>query len=111
MSRSRASQTTTGLRPVVSDSRRSPKSTMDLIQEYLERAKEIIGERTPGEEKYDREVVRWLAKGKDISKAIAKASEKYPAEALTVDESTRADVRAHYEYVAEYERIIQKMNR
>lgn len=59
------------------------KSTpMDFMDDYLQRAKEIIGDRTPGEERYDREVVRWLRKGKDIKKAIAKANEKFPTEAL-----------------------------
>ena len=83
---------------------------MDIVRDYLERANEIIGERTPAEEKYDREVVRWLGKGKDIRKAIAKANEKYPAEALSVDESMYEDLRARYEYIAEHERILQRLN-
>ncbi len=57
---------------------------MDILKRYLERANEIIGERTPGEQKYDREVVRWLRRGKS-TKAIAKANEKYPTEALQVN--------------------------
>lgn len=32
-----------------------------------ERANEIIGERTPDEEKYDREVIRWMRGGKSQS--------------------------------------------
>jgi S-adenosylmethionine:diacylglycerol 3-amino-3-carboxypropyl transferase len=84
---------------------------MDFAEDYIERAKEIIGERTPGEEKYDREVVRWLTKGKDIRKAIAKANEKFPAEALSVDESMYDDLRSRYDYIAEHERILQRLKR
>jgi hypothetical protein len=55
---------------------------VDILKQYLERANEIIGERTPAEGKYDREVSRWIRRGKSIRKAIAKANEKYPTEAL-----------------------------
>jgi hypothetical protein len=58
---------------------------VDILKQYTERAKEIIGERTPDEEKYDREVIRWIRRGKSIGKAIAKASEKYPTEALQIE--------------------------
>ncbi|MGI9069244.1 MAG: hypothetical protein ACR2HX_22935 [Pyrinomonadaceae bacterium] len=51
---------------------------MDILKQYLERANEIIGERTPAEQKYDHEVVRWLRRGKSINKAIAKANEEVP---------------------------------
>ncbi|MCP4656155.1 MAG: hypothetical protein GY856_12145 [bacterium] len=82
-----------------------------MLNHYLERSSEIIGERTPQEEKYDREVVRWLRKGKPIKKAIAKANEKFPSEALQVDNSSLGDVQAHYEYLAEHEAMMQKLNR
>ncbi len=84
---------------------------MDILDSYLSRAEEIIGERTPDEQRYDKEVVRWLRKGKPITKAIAKANEKYPSEALTVTDDNVADVQAHYEYLAEHLSIIQKLNR
>jgi hypothetical protein len=83
---------------------------MDPLKQYLTRANEIIGERTPDEEKYDREVIRWMRRGKTISKAIAKANEKYPAEALQVDNDNLADVQAHYEYLADHEAITEKLN-
>jgi len=38
-----------------------------------------------------------MRKGKSISKAIAKANDKYPTEALQVDNDNLADVQAHYE--------------
>lgn len=83
---------------------------MDILEQYTERANEIIGERTPDEEKYDREVIRWMRRGKSITKAIAKANEKYPVEALQVNDDTLADVQAHYEYLAEHEAIMEKLD-
>lgn len=83
---------------------------MDILKQYIERANEIIGERTPSEEKYDREVIRWIRKGKSISKAIAKANEKYPTEGLQVDQDNLADVQAHYEYLADHDAITEKLD-
>ena len=82
---------------------------MDILKQYTERANEIIGERTPDEQKYDREVIRWIRRGKSITKAIAKANEKYPAEALQVNDDTVADVQAHYEYLADHEALSEKL--
>jgi len=83
---------------------------LDLLKQHLELAAEVIGERTPDEEKYDREVIRWMRRGKTISKAIAKANEKYPTEALQVDNDNVADVQAHYEYLADHEAITEKLD-
>lgn len=55
---------------------------MNVLKQYIDQAEEIVGYRTPDEEKYDREVIRWLRRGKNINKAIAKANQKYPKEAL-----------------------------
>jgi len=82
---------------------------VDILKQYTERANEIIGERTPDEQKYDREVIRWIRRGKSITKAIAKANEKYPAEALQVNDDTVADVQAHYEYLADHEALSEKL--
>jgi hypothetical protein len=84
---------------------------MDVLKQYLERAAEIIGERTPDEERYDREVVRWLERGKPIKKALAKANEKYPKEALQVDDTMLGDLQARYEYLVEHERIMRQLKR
>ena len=84
---------------------------MDIVKQYLERAAEIIGDRTPDEEKYDREVLRWLEKGKAIKKAITKANEKFPAEALGIDDSLLPDLQARYEYLLEHERIMRRFKR
>lgn len=83
---------------------------MDIIEQYLLRSEEIIGNRTQEEKRYDKEVIRWLRKGKNIRKAITKANKKYPKEALQVDESNINDVAAHYEYILEHEDIIQKIS-
>ncbi len=55
---------------------------MDFLEQYLNRANEIIGDRTKDEERYDKEVLRWLRKGKGIKKAINKANQNYPGSAL-----------------------------
>ena len=83
---------------------------MDILKQYTERASEIIGERTPDEGKYDREVIRWMRRGKSIRKAIAKANEKYPTEALQINNDNLADVQAHYEYLAEHDGIMEKLD-
>lgn len=85
--------------------------TVDTLREYLQRAANIIGERTAEEERYDREVLRWLEKGKPIKKALSKANEKYPNEALRVEETELGDVQAHYEYLLNHERVLRKLNR
>ena len=82
---------------------------MDILKQYTERASEIIGERTPNEEKYDREVIRWIRRGKNIRKAIAKANEKYPTESLQINNDNFSDVQAHYEYLAEHDAIMEKL--
>jgi len=89
---------------------RSGRNSMDILKQYTDRANEIIGERTPEEEKYDREVIRWMRRGKSITKAIAKANEKYPTEALQVDNDNLPDVQAHYEYLADHEAINEKLD-
>ena len=84
---------------------------MDFLKQYLSRSEDIIGERSPAEQKYDKEVVRWLRKGKPIKKAIAKANQKVPSEALTLTDENLTDVEAHYDYLAEHESIMQKLKR
>jgi len=84
-------------------------NSVDILKQYLSRVDEIIGERTSEEQKYDHEVVRWVRRGKGISKAIAKANEKYPKEALKVNDDNLADVEAHYKYLAEHEAIMERL--
>jgi predicted nucleotidyltransferase len=84
---------------------------MNLIDQYLRRSQEIIGDRTESEEQYDNEVVKWLKEGLTIRKAIDKANERHPGEALQLDETNVADVAAHYEYLMQHMEILQKMSR
>ena len=56
------------------------------------------------------EVVRWVRRGKSISKAIGKANQKYPTEALQVNNDNLADVQAHYEYLAAHDAIMEKLD-
>ena len=83
---------------------------MDILEQYLQRSQGIIGNRTKDEERYDKEVLRWLRKGKSIRKAINKANKKYPKEALSVDESNLNDVASHYDYLLEHENIIREIS-
>ena len=82
---------------------------VNLINEYIIRSAEIIGERTRAEEKYDQEIVRWIEKGKSIRKAIDRANIKYPKEALRVDDSMLPDLQSRYEYMLEHEKIMRKI--
>ena len=83
---------------------------MDLIEKYLSRSQEIIGDHTRAEMRYDNEVVRWLRKGKDIKKAINKANKKYPNEALKLDGSDINDVASYYDYLLQHDNIIRKIS-
>ena len=86
------------------------QNNMDILNHYISQADEIIGERTAEEQKYDHEVVRWVRRSKSISKAIRKANQKYPTEALQVNNDNLADVQAHYEYLAEHAAIMEKLD-
>jgi hypothetical protein len=86
------------------------ESAMNLIDQYLRRSREIIGDRTEAEERYDDEVVAWLRKGAGIRKAIHEANNKYPDEALEIDEANVDDVAAHYEYLVQHAEITQKID-
>ncbi len=83
---------------------------MNIFEQYLNRSQEIIGDRTKDEMRYDKEVLRWLRKGKAIKKAISKANKKYPKEALDIDDSNINDIAAHYDYLLEHENIMNKVS-
>jgi DNA-binding protein H-NS len=82
---------------------------MKELEPYLERANEIIGERTKEEELYDSEVVKWLKKYGKIRKALNRANIKYPDEALKYDDSNIGDLEARYEYMVEHYEIVKRM--
>lgn len=80
-----------------------------MIEQYLKRANEIIGERSKEEEKYDNEVVKWLKKQGKIRKALNKANQKYPEQALKYDDSNIDDLASHYEYLMQHMDIVKKL--
>jgi len=82
---------------------------MDLLDAYLNRSGEIVGERTAAEQRYDAEVVKWLKKTGKIRKAIRKANEKYPGEALKVSDENVDEVAEHYRYLMQHMEIVRAM--
>ena len=84
----------------------------ELIDSYLKDAEEfsaMLGERTPGEVAYDNAVVGELQKGLSIKKALRLAGEKYPNEALHLNDEIIHDIKVHYEYLRNHQDIIAKM--
>ena len=79
------------------------------INGYLERAREIIGDRTPAEIAYDDAVVAHLSTEMDIKRAIAAANQKYPEEALKPNADHWADLAARYQYIAEHKAILMRL--
>ncbi len=84
---------------------------MDPFEAYIARSKEIIGDRTGPEKRYDTTVLKWLRRGKSISKAISLANRKFPGEALEVDDTNIGDVAAHYDYLLQHEEIMKGLRR
>ena len=82
---------------------------MNLIDQYLRRSQDLIGERAPDQERYDNEVIKWLMKYGKIRKAINKANKKYPNEALKYDDSNINELASHYEYLAQHMEIVERI--
>jgi hypothetical protein len=79
------------------------------INAYLQRAREIIGDRSQGEIDYDNAVVAHLSTGKDIKRAIRAANHEYPDEALKPDADHWPDLAARYEYIMEHKVILKRL--
>ena len=77
----------------------------------MQRSQEIIGERTPEEEKYDSEVIKSFMKYGKIRKAINRANKMYPDEALKYDKENIGDIEAHYSYLINHIKIMGKIGR
>ena len=82
---------------------------MKELQPYLDRANDIIGERSKEEELYDNEVVENLRKYGKIRKALNKANKKFPNEALKYDDSNIEDLQDRYEYMVNHYDIVNRM--
>jgi len=81
----------------------------ELFDLYLNRASEIIGERTPAEIAYDTVVIQELQKGGSIKNALQQAGSAYPDEALDWTEETIDDIAAYYDYLKNHEEIVLKL--
>ncbi|PWU18060.1 MAG: hypothetical protein C5B50_10020 [Verrucomicrobia bacterium] len=76
---------------------------------YLQRAREIIGERSPGEIEYDNAIVANLSAGMDIREAMAAANRLYPEEALKPGPEHWDDLAARYDYIREHKLLLRKL--
>ena len=79
------------------------------INAYLERARDIIGERSQAEVEYDNSVVANLSRGLDIKRAIQTANQEHPAEALKPRPNQWPDIAARYDYIKEHKAIMAKL--
>jgi hypothetical protein len=79
------------------------------INAYLQRAREIIGERSPAEVAYDDSVVSHLSDGMDIKRAINSANREHPEEALEPGSEDWGDLASRYEYIAKHKAILKKL--
>lgn len=83
--------------------------TQEFIDKYLQRSREIIGDRSPGEIAYDDEIVAGLENGLQIADALKSANGKFPGEALQIDKSMLPDLKARYDYLAEHRKILERL--
>lgn len=84
----------------------------EIVELYLSRNKEFIEEleqRTPEEKQYDDFILGELRKGKSFKVVLNEAAQKYPEEALQVDDNSMKDAENHYDYLLKHEEIMQKM--
>jgi len=82
-----------------------------MMKEYLDRSRDIIGERTPDEIAHDDTVVESLNLGLPIKVALTVAGKKHPSEAVQWNSENIDDIAAHYEYLKEHEAIMQKLQK
>jgi hypothetical protein len=79
------------------------------INACLERAREIIGQRSLAEIAYDDSVVAHLTKGMDIRRAIRAANQEHPEEALQPGPEDWEDLASRYEYILEHKAILKRL--
>ena len=78
---------------------------------YLDRASEVIGDRTDSEKAHDDAVVEALNQGRLIEEALSMAGQKYPEDAIAWDSSNIDELAAHYDYLKEHARILRMLGR
>ena len=79
------------------------------INAYLQRAREIIGDRSQAEVDYDNSVVANLNRGMDIKQAIRAANQEHPEEALKPGADHWPDLAARYQYIREHKAILKTL--
>ncbi|HWQ91917.1 MAG TPA: hypothetical protein VN673_09620 [Clostridia bacterium] len=82
---------------------------IDWINSYIERAQEIIGERTEAEVAYDNSVVAHLSAGLNIKQAIRAANKEHPQEAMEPGGDHWADLASRYQYLQEHRAILKRL--
>jgi hypothetical protein len=85
------------------------RMNVNEINAYVQRTREIIGERSQSEIAYDDSVVAHLSRGKDIKRAIRAANQEHPEEALKPGPEHWADLAARYEYILEHKAILKTL--
>jgi hypothetical protein len=78
------------------------------INAYLQRAREIIGERSPAEVAYDDAIVSHLSRGMNIRQAVRAANREHPDEALEPRSEHWGDLASRYDYIAEHKAILKR---
>ena len=85
---------------------------MDKITKaYIDRASEIIGERTKSEIFHDDAVVEALIQGQTIEEALSIAGKKHPGEAIKWNYGNIGDITAHYDYLREHANILKSLKK
>jgi hypothetical protein len=85
------------------------RMNMNEINAYLERAQEIIGERSQAEVAYDDSVVAHLSEGENIKQAIREANREHPEEALQPGPEHWEDLACRYDYILEHKAILKRL--
>jgi len=79
-----------------------------FIEQYLMKASEIVGDRTPEEVAFDKIILSELRKGHPIRMALKTANKRYPNEALHYSKENIEDIASHYDYLLNHEDIMNR---
>jgi hypothetical protein len=89
----------------------SPAFCMNIneINTYLDRAREIIGDRSGAEIAYDNSVVAHLSSGMDIRRAVGAANLEHPDEALKPGPEHWDELVIRYDYIRVHKGILKRL--
>jgi retron-type reverse transcriptase len=77
------------------------------LNAYHQRARELIGDRTPAEIKCDDAVIAGLASGMNLPQAIATANREYPDAARQSKSDQWGDWAARYDFIRQHRKFPQ----